>query len=56
MTEADGVGSDEEHTDDAAYFRRRAEWHRHRADVAHDSATRTLHRKFANLYAARADD
>jgi len=41
-------------SDDSSYFQRRAEWHEHRATVAEDSSTRTLHLRFARLYAARA--
>ena len=41
-------------SDDSSYFQRRAEWHEHRATVAEDASTRTLHLRFARLYAARA--
>lgn len=55
MTEDDSVGSTGERDDDVTYLRSRAEWHRHRADVANDDSTRALHRKFATLYQARAE-
>jgi hypothetical protein len=42
--------------DDAAYFQRRAEWHRGRARVADDVATRRLHEKFARMYHDRGTD
>jgi len=42
--------------DDAAYFQRRAEWHRGRASVADDVATRRLHEKFARMYHDRGAD
>lgn len=42
--------------DDAAYFQRRAEWHRGRASVADDVATRRLHEKFARMYHDRGTD
>lgn len=38
-----------------AYNAARADWHRHRAAVATDSSTRTLHEKFVILYCARAE-
>ena len=41
-------------SDDSSYFQRRAEWHEGRAKVAEDSSTRSLHLRFARLYAARA--
>jgi hypothetical protein len=43
-----------EDNDDSTYFQRRAEWHEGRAKVAEDSSTRSLHLRFARLYAARA--
>lgn len=39
---------------DAAYYLQRAEWHEHRAAIATDASTRSLHRKFAGMYHARS--
>lgn len=39
---------------DAAYYLQRAEWHEHRAAIATDTSTRSLHRKFAGMYHARS--
>lgn len=39
-----------------AYNSARSEWHRQRAALAIDSATRALHEKFATLYQARSTD
>lgn len=37
------------------YNAARAEWHRHRAEVATDSSTKSLHERFVALYRARAE-
>lgn len=37
------------------YNAARAEWHRHRAEVATDSSTRMLHERFVALYRARVE-
>ncbi|RZM37633.1 MAG: hypothetical protein EOP67_00235 [Sphingomonas sp.] len=49
-----GGGDDAETNVDAAYYLQRAEWHEHRATIAADNSTRSLHRKFAGLYHARS--
>ena len=41
--------------EEAAYFSNRAAWHEHRAQVAEDTSTRALHRKFAVIYQRRAE-
>ncbi len=40
--------------DDRTYFRGRAAWHEQRAEIASDSSTRMLHRRFAKMYATRS--
>jgi hypothetical protein len=47
------ISADDDDTDQL-YFRQRSEWHAHRAAVADDGSTRTLHERFAALYAQRA--
>ena len=39
---------------DKPYFLSRAQWHEHRAQMATDDSTRSLHLRFAKLYHARA--
>ncbi|TCP96663.1 hypothetical protein C8J46_10840 [Sphingomonas sp. PP-F2F-A104-K0414] len=36
------------------YFLSRAQWHEHRAQMATDDSTRSIHLRFAKLYHARA--
>ncbi|PTW46474.1 hypothetical protein C8J25_105255 [Sphingomonas faeni] len=53
-TDQDDTRFPADDSDDSSYFQRRAEWHEGRAKVAEDSSTRSLHLRFARLYAARA--
>ena len=53
-TDQDDTRFPADDSDDSSYFQRRAEWHESRAEVAEESSTRSLHLRFARLYAARA--
>lgn len=53
MTDGDSIVLTANEDDEDAYFRRRAAWHKARAEVASEDATRTLHCRFAAMYEQR---